>query len=200
VLIKEYEQLKKIVPLDEYIISLYDEENQIMRFPLVIDEGVEYDYDTQIPFNADSSTGKVILTGKSILQLLDENQYPSAKDAPGMMGNTNRPSASLIYVPLIINQKTNGVMSIQSYSFRAYNQDQLILVENIANQLSISIQNAQLFEEANRRAERERIVAEITSRIGTSVRTESILKTAAQELNHLLNGAEVLIKLGSDRK
>ncbi len=76
----------------------------------------------------------------------------------------------------------------------------MTLAENIANQLSIAIQNARLFEDANRRAERERVISEITSKIGTSVRTENILKTTAKELNQLLNGAEVLIRLGTNEQ
>jgi GAF domain-containing protein len=197
VLLAAYEQLRRVIPLDAYLIALYDETKQTVKFPLVVDEGHEFVDSEDNPLNPDSSTGKVLLTGKPILQLLTEAEH-RANVQKGMMGNTSKISASLMYLPLVVAQKTIGVLSIQSYALNAYTQEQVILVENIANQLSIAIQNARLFEEANRRAERERIISEITSKIGSSVRTESILKTTARELNQLLDGAEVLIRLGTN--
>ena len=198
VLAAAYEQLRRIIPLDAYIVALYDEQHQSIQFPLVIDEGTEYTDRAQTDLDSGTATGKVILTGQPILQLLTEAEFASDSSRVGMLGNASKISASLMYVPLIVAQKTIGVLSIQSYSLNAYTQDQMQLVENIGNQLSIAIQNAQLFEEANRRAEREKVISEITSKISASVRTESILKTAAKELNQLLHGAEVLIKLGPD--
>jgi GAF domain-containing protein len=198
VLRASYDQLTRIVELDAYIVSLLDEESQTVRFPLVIDEGNEYENNAENPLNPDTATGKVLLTGKPILQLLKENELLQGVEQTNMLGNSSKISASLMYLPLIVGQKTIGVLSIQSYTLNAYTQDQITLAENIANQLSIAIQNARLFENANRRAERERIISEITSKIGTSVRTENILKTTAKELNQLLNGAEVLIRLSGN--
>jgi GAF domain-containing protein/HAMP domain-containing protein len=200
VLSAAYEQLKRVISLDAYIIALYDEARQTIHLPLVIDEGKEYTDDEESPLNPHSLTGKVLLGGKPILQLLTESEYLSGVEQTNMLGNTSKISASLMYLPLRVAQKIIGVLSIQSYTLNAYTQDQVTLVENIANQLSIAIQNARLFEEANRRAERERIISEITSKIGSSVRTENILKTTAKELNQFFDGAEVLIRLTVDEQ
>jgi GAF domain-containing protein len=199
VLLAAYEQLRRVIPLDAYLVALYDESKQTVRFPLVVDEGTEFVSTDDNPLNSESSTGRVLMTGKPILQLLTNEEY-QANIQTGMMGNTSKISASLMYLPLNVAQKTIGVLSIQSYTLNAYTQEQVVLVENIANQLSIAIQNARLFEEANRRAERERVISEITSKIGSSVRTENILKTTARELNQFFDGAEVLIKLTVDEQ
>lgn len=195
VLLSAYEQLRRILSLDAYIIALYDEEKQKLQFPLIIDEGVEYESDEYRELDPGSSTSQVILEGKTILTLLTREEYENASITDGMLGNESKPSASLIYVPLTLGQKVIGVLSIQSYTLDAYNQSQVALVQNIANQLSIAIQNARLFEETRRRAERERIISDIAAKIGASVRTESILKTTAKELSQFLQGAEIVINL-----
>jgi transcriptional regulator with GAF, ATPase, and Fis domain len=200
VLAAAFEQLKRIIQLDSYIVALYEEESKNLQFPLVINEGAEYTDRPQVPLNSTTPMGQVILSGKPSLQLLSAAEISAPLKPDELLGNTSKISASLMYLPLIVGQKTIGVLSIQSYALNAYTQDQVVLVENIANQLSIAIQNAQLFEDANRRAEREKIISEITSKISASVRTENILKTAAKELNQLLDGAEVLIRLRTDEQ
>ncbi len=191
-----YDQLKRVIQLDSFIVVMFDEESVTTRFALVLDEDIDYTDDSSEPLNPNSTTGQVILTGQPVLRLLTEKEYSSNPEPIGMVGDTSKISASLIYVPLNLGQKTIGALSIQSYRLNAYAQDHLSLVQNIANQLSIGIQNASLFEEATRRAERERVISDISAKIGTSVRTESILQTTARELSQILNGADILIKLG----
>ncbi len=199
VLLSAYEQLKRIIKTDAYIIALHNEVSQTMEYPIVIDDGVTYENEGAGPLNPETETGKVMLLGKSVLLQHTRLAYnEKLKNRGHMLGDISKPSASLIYVPLIIGNKTIGVLSIQSYDFNAYTQDQVSLVENIANQLSIAIQNARLFDETRRRAERERAISEISSKIGTSVRTESILKTAAHELSRYLQGADIIIKLQAE--
>jgi GAF domain-containing protein/HAMP domain-containing protein len=105
-----------------------------------------------------------------------------------------------VEVPITLRGEVIGALAVHIPTNEKVSQDQMDLLRAIADRVALSAENARLFDDANRRAEREKIITEITSKIGTSVRTESILKTAAQELNQILNGAEVLIKLGSEEK
>ena len=75
------------------------------------------------------------------------------------------------------------------------NADQVDLIKAVAERVALSAENARLFEETTRRAERERIISDIASKIGTSVRTESILRTTATELSQLLDNADIFIDL-----
>lgn len=196
VLLAAYEQLRRVLQLDVYFVALYDEAKQMIRFPLVIDEDKQYTDESDSVLDPGSATDKALMSRRSVLQLLTESGFAERKRPTNPLRNPSKISASLMYVPLVVGQKAMGVLSIQSYTLNAYTADSVALAENIANQLAIAIQNAQLFENANRRAEHERIIADISAKIGASVRTENILRTAASELNQLLDGAEVLIRLG----
>jgi GAF domain-containing protein len=73
--------------------------------------------------------------------------------------------------------------------------DQMDLIKAVAERVAISAENARLFDETTRRAESERIVSDIVSKIGASFRTESILRTTALELSQLLDDADIFINL-----
>ena len=100
-----------------------------------------------------------------------------------------------IKVPIILRGETIGSLSVQVPKSEHVSTDQIDLIKAVAERVALSAENARLFEETTRRAERERIISDIASKIGTSVRTESILRTTATELSNLLDGADILIKL-----
>jgi len=100
-----------------------------------------------------------------------------------------------ISVPIILRGETIGTLAVQVPKSDQVSADQLELIRAVAERVALSAENARLFEETTRRAERERIISDIASKIGTSVRTESILRTTATELSQLLNDAEIYINL-----
>jgi GAF domain-containing protein len=104
-----------------------------------------------------------------------------------------------VAVPILLRGETIGTLTVQVPSQERISSDQIDLIKAVAERVAFSAENARLFNETQKRAERERLITEITSKIGTSVRTETILKTTAKELNQLLDGAEVLIKLKTDK-
>lgn len=106
-----------------------------------------------------------------------------------------------IVVPIKLRGQIIGNMKIKAPTKnRQWSSDEIALTETISERLSIALENARLFEETSRRAERERIVSDIASKIGTSVRTESILRTTATELSRLLDDADIFIDLHTTNK
>jgi GAF domain-containing protein len=105
-----------------------------------------------------------------------------------------------ISVPIILRGETIGTLSVQIPKDDHISSDQIDLIKAVAERVALSAENARLFEETTRRAERERIISDITSKIGTSVRTESILRTTATELSQLLDGADIFINLQTDKQ
>jgi GAF domain-containing protein/HAMP domain-containing protein len=69
------------------------------------------------------------------------------------------------------------------------------VLEAIGEQLGIALENARLFEETQRLAQREAISAEVVSRIWASTNIDIILQTAIQELGRALNISKGAIRL-----
>jgi GAF domain-containing protein len=100
-----------------------------------------------------------------------------------------------VSVPIILRGETIGTLSVQVPKSEHVATDQMDLIKAVAERVALSAENARLFGETTRRAERERIISDIASKIGTSVRTESILRTTATELSQLLEDADIFINL-----
>jgi len=103
-------------------------------------------------------------------------------------------STSYLDVPLRIHGESIGLLRI-SAPRRKWTDDDIDIVEVVAERVALALENALLMRSSLRRAERERIIAEITSRLSGQTRIRAILQTAAQELSQALNGSEVLIQL-----
>ena len=69
------------------------------------------------------------------------------------------------------------------------------MIEAIATQATLALENARLLEESQQLALRERLVAEITGKIWSGADTDVILQTAIRELGRALSADEGTIAL-----
>lgn len=98
-------------------------------------------------------------------------------------------------VPIRLRGEVIGVLHISAPGKRRWSDDEIDIVEAVSDRVALAMENARLFQTTNKRAERERVVSEIASKLSRNIRVESLLETAAQELSLALNGPEVLIQL-----
>lgn len=76
--------------------------------------------------------------------------------------------------------------------------DQQSLVDAVANQAAIALENARLVSESRQIAVRERMVAEINSKIWSSATIDGVLQTVVKELGRRLNASSATIELNAD--
>ncbi len=96
-----------------------------------------------------------------------------------------------IIVPIKLRGETIGDLSIQVPHGAMLSHDQMDLIEAVAERLALSAENARLFDETSRRAERERMVTEITSKIRSTNDPEAMIKIALNELRTALGATQV---------
>ncbi|HKJ27193.1 MAG TPA: GAF domain-containing protein, partial [Anaerolineales bacterium] len=98
----------------------------------------------------------------------------------------------ILMVPLISQNKVIGSMVYDLTSReKSFTQSQVELAQTIAGQIATTLENANLFDQAIRRAERERQVTEITAKIRSSNDPKEILDTAISELRLALAKQEL---------
>lgn len=73
--------------------------------------------------------------------------------------------------------------------------DQQSLVDAVATQAAIALENARLVSESRQIALRERMVAEINSKIWASATIDGVLQTTVKELGRRLNASSATIEL-----
>lgn len=100
-------------------------------------------------------------------------------------------------LPLVSRGRALGALSIQSDRPAAFSQQDVTVLQSMADQLAIAIDNAHLIEKARSRAEREQRVREITERVRRGADTESIMRIALEELSQMVGASKAVIRLGS---
>lgn len=77
-----------------------------------------------------------------------------------------------------------------------FGDDKVELAQELAARLAVSLDNARLFEESQRAAERERLVNSIAAKLTAQNSIEAILQTAVREVGQALRAPQVSIRLG----
>jgi len=104
-----------------------------------------------------------------------------------------------LLVPLTILGQVIGVIGLeQEDPAKTWSEEQIAIAQAAANRAALTLENARLFEESNRRASKESAIFEATSRIGSAVSMENILQTTAEELEKVLSGSEITIQFTDD--
>lgn len=98
-------------------------------------------------------------------------------------------------VPIKLRERTIGVINIRTNKKSALSNDDTDIAKAVAERLSLAIETATLLQATQHRADIERVTTDITSRISSSTRFETILQTAAQELSRALGGSDVLVQI-----
>lgn len=76
-----------------------------------------------------------------------------------------------------------------------FDDNKLQLAQELANRLAISLDNARLFQEAQRTTERERLVSSIAAKLTAQTDIDEILQTAVREVGQALRSPQVSIRL-----
>lgn len=124
------------------------------------------------------------VSGASPLRELVELVKSSGKD------NGNQTEAGSVVVPIELRGEVIGTLLVQMPSAKL-SEDQRDLIKAVADRVALSAENARLFEETTMRAERERKVSDITSKIRSHNDPQAMIETAINELRSALGATRV---------
>ena len=97
-------------------------------------------------------------------------------------------------VPIRLAGNVVGALHIQLPEHE-WESDEIDIAQAVADRLSLALEATTLLDATQKRAEIERLTADITGKIGSSTRIDSILRTAAEELSRVLGGSDVLVQI-----
>ena len=122
---------------------------------------------------------------------LDLPEIQSAFQSGEAVSNTEKKPTFAI--PLKLRDQVIGVLDVRSNASSQWSESQLTLIRAIAERVSLALENARLFEETTQRADRERTVSEITTRLRSTGDPEVMLQTALDELKRALGTDDIQI-------
>lgn len=142
-----------------------------------------------------------VFDGKQVLPLENGTRREQIKAALKTGRLSLEKSSSTIAIPIKLRGQTIGVLDVRSKNGqRQWSQDEITMLEAAAERAALALENARLVDSAQRRAARERVIGEISSKIGAANNFDAILQTAVEELGRKIGGAEVALEIESEQK
>ena len=93
-----------------------------------------------------------------------------------------------------------GIKIRKNAGGEAWTGEQVALAETLSEQLSVALESARLYDQSQRKAEREAVISDIAAKVGASMRMDTILRTTVQELGQALGSPEVTFELTDPKK
>lgn len=155
------EHLPRIVDCPNLLISLWDEETRTLRAAYALADGKPQDVSAFPPL---SMREDAPLEGRRRALIAQQPVRMESLPAPsegghliGAVDEAHIPHSAL-YVPMVVEGRTLGLLEVQSYREGAYTEREVALLIPAANQIGLAIQNTRLLESLQ--AERDMLARE----------------------------------------
>jgi GAF domain-containing protein len=172
----------KVVMGDVHLIiaRYYPDQNQI-EIPYAYEGGEILHID---PFPLGEGLTSILIRTRQPLMLVDDTENKARALGAKLVG---MPAKSWLGVPMMVVGEVIGALIVQDseHEHRFDENDQRLLI-TLAGQIAIAIRNLQLLEDTRRRADREKILANVISQAWASSDLETILKSTLLELSKSL--------------
>jgi signal transduction histidine kinase/CheY-like chemotaxis protein len=180
ILFKLYERVNQLVDATIFGVGLYRPEKHQIEYSLAIERGQRYAPYTRDADDKNQFAVWCIDNRKPVLinDVATESQkyVPSYRHDKGLLadGTAAQPPVSMIYLPLIAQDRVLGVLSVQSFRKNAYTEQHVTLLENLAAYTTIALDNAGAYRLIN---EREHEIRDRAAELATINRITQALST-----------------------
>jgi hypothetical protein len=156
-------EIIKLIQADAFYVAIYDEATDIVRYPILFDEGKPLHETERLLHEWPGLSGAVIFSGKTLY--LPDMLEPEVEKVYQPYDANDLVLHTFLGIPLISNGRAIGMLSVQSKQIDAYTQDQIQLMENVAIQAAIAIDKTNLLDQLKQElTERQRVDDQLRER------------------------------------
>ena len=130
-------------------------------------------------------------------QRTSENEYSYTYTPLGIRsGKLSEDRDDALKIPISLRGQKIGTISVTRKDDAPWNQIDQDLINEVAYQAGLAIENVRLVEDATQRAAQEQTVGELATRFSQFTDIDTLLQTAARELGQVADVAEVSVFIG----
>lgn len=137
-----------------------------------------------------------VRTREAWSQKTREGNYSYTYTPLGIRAGKSNESEEALQIPITLRGQKIGAISVMRKDETPWNQMDRDLINEVAYQTGLAIDNVRLVEDATQRARQEQTVGELATRFSQSMDIDSLLQTAARELGQVADVAEVSVFIG----
>lgn len=207
ILFKLYERVNQIADASIFGVGLYRSEKHLIEYSLAIENGKRYAPYTRSTDDKNQLAVWCIDNRKPILlnDVAETTKYiADYRHTGGALadGTAAQPPMSMIYLPLIAQERVLGVLSVQSFKKNAYTEQHLTLLENLAAYTSIALDNANAYLLINKREHEvsERVaelstINHISQALATQLDKDRLIQLVGDQVRDLFHAPIVYVSL-----
>jgi signal transduction histidine kinase/DNA-binding response OmpR family regulator len=208
ILFKLYERVNQILDASIFGVGLYRPEKRLIDYSLAIENGRRYapytrstDDKNQLAVWCIDHRQPILLNDVAI----EASRYIPAYKHTGIFledGTEAQPPSSMIYLPLIAQERVLGVLSVQSFKKNAYTEQHLSLLENLAAYTTIALDNANAYQVINEQEQKVReraaelaTINRITQALATQLDKDSLIQLVGDQVRDVFRAPIAYVAL-----
>ncbi len=134
----------------------------------------------------------------------DDTWYPGMRQALQsarvVQDEADRPqsdeAARRLAIPVRVQDQVIGAIGVRKPAdLPEWTPEEISLLETLVERVGTALESARLYQDTQRRAVRERLVAEVTDKMRRSVDMEDLIKTAVQEMSDAFGTSNAFVQL-----
>jgi GAF domain-containing protein/nitrogen-specific signal transduction histidine kinase len=179
----------EVLDVSTSLIGIYDEATNILSYPVAYDRGRRIEL---APTALSQGTnGWAIRNRQPLLLHTYDEALQMGLDMDGdHFGDEGAVEQSFLVAPILFGSRVLGVINIQSYDPRAFDDDDLRFLTTVANQAAVALNNAGLFSETRKNAAEMTTLFEVTQNLSGTLDPDETQQLVADAALRLL-GAEL---------
>jgi GAF domain-containing protein len=144
--------------------------------------------------------GHTLPRGKGLVGRAADTNLPvlvqDVSQEPGWLPNPLLPETKAeVAVPIAIGREVLGVLDVQHNVIGSLTQVEADLIQSMANQVAIALQNARSYAQTQHQAEREVLVNTIGQKIQSAATVGGAMQIAVRELGRALGRGQTRVRL-----
>jgi diguanylate cyclase (GGDEF)-like protein len=188
-----YELVSAIMDASSFFVALGSWDDGQMTIPFAIDDNKRVHLGGRLPIEG-SLTGHVFREGKPLIirNLADFDAYP------GFVRGEGEETKSALVVPMRIETRTIGVISVQTVAPDSYSERERDLLVAIAEQAAIAVENSQHLTSSEQRARELKLLAEVSRALSTQLSLRELYQTVCAEVRRVMDAPVFMVALRAE--